>query len=189
MQKREFSPRPTGLFRRLAAIFYDCLILLFAVYMPSSIAVVAIRHKGLEPGNHLWQIYLVLITFIYFAAFWTYGGQTLGMKAWHIRLRRTDCGPATVWQALLRFLAVAAPLLLAGLVYSLPQDGTARAALADACLAILGLSFLWSLIDRDKRTWHDRLSETHLVFEKPIKRQAPRSTHTGRKEQAGGQEN
>ena len=188
MQKRETSPRPAALLRRLAAIFYDCLILFFAVYIPSSIAVVAIRHKGLEPGNHLWQIYLVLITFFYFAAFWTYGGQTLGMKAWHLRLRRLDGGAVTLWQALLRFLVVMAPVLLAGAIYSLPDGGTPQTVLADACFAVVVLSFLWSLVDRRKRTWHDRISETDLIFEKPLKAGKAPSANPRGEEQPRAQE-
>jgi uncharacterized RDD family membrane protein YckC len=61
------------------------------------------------------------------------------MQAWKLRLQRTDGGPISLWQALLRFL-VAFPSLL-----------------------LFGLGMLWMLVDRDRMTWHDRFSESVVV--------------------------
>ena len=76
---------------------------------------------------------------MFYAWFWTHGGQTLGMQAWKLRLQRLDGGPVSLWQALLRFLAAFPSLLL------------------------FGLGMLWMLVDRERMTWHDRVSESVIV--------------------------
>ena len=129
---------PAGLFRRLVAMFYDTLLLLSVLLLATAV-VLLLRRGELDPQNPLFQTYLFLIWFGFFAWFWTHGGQTLGMRAWKLRLQRRDGGPITLWQALLRFL-VAFPSLL-----------------------LLGLGLLWMLVDRDRMTWYDRFSESVVV--------------------------
>jgi uncharacterized RDD family membrane protein YckC len=43
--------------------------------------------------------------------------------------------------------------------------GAPRYAVATVSLAAFGLGFLWSLFDRERRTWHDLASHTKLVRE------------------------
>jgi uncharacterized RDD family membrane protein YckC len=47
---------------------------------------------------------LLFVTFGFFARFWTYKGQTLGMQAWRIRVQNADGSAITLWQSLLRFM-------------------------------------------------------------------------------------
>jgi len=130
---------PAGLFRRLAAILYDSL-LLFGVLMLAAVPLLAVpagaRHTPL--GHLAVQVYLVAVCYLYFGWFWTHGGQTLGMKAWRVRVRRTDG---------------------AGLDWARSLGRFAGAALSWACL---GLGFAWVLVDPRRRAWHDRLSGTRL---------------------------
>ena len=85
------------------------------------------------------QIYLVLVCFLFFGWFWTHGGQTLGMRAWRLQLRRID-GQNLAWStAVVRF----AGALLSWLA--------------------LGLGFFWVVLDPQNRTWHDRLSKSIVV--------------------------
>lgn len=131
-------PRCT-LLRRLAAILYDSLLLGAVLLLASLIALPLLGDEPSRAALLLFRIYLVLMLFIFFAWFWTHGGQTLGMRAWRIRLQSRGGGPITLWQALLRFLVAALSWL--------------------AC----GLGFLWSLFDREHLTWHDRYSMSELV--------------------------
>lgn len=56
-------------------------------------------------GNPFFQIYLFLVCFFFYGGFWVHGGQTLGMRAWRLRLQRRNGGNIFWQQALLRFLS------------------------------------------------------------------------------------
>lgn len=131
-----------GLGRRLMAMLYDSL-LLFSVWFIASIPVIILATKaGWQnlPGFRLFlQLYLLLVAFLFFAWFWTHGGQTLGMRAWKLRLVTSE-NQAPGWRlCLLRYVT---------------------SIISWACL---GLGFLWVLFDKDKLAWHDRLSGTRLI--------------------------
>jgi uncharacterized RDD family membrane protein YckC len=125
--------------RRLAAIFYDSFLLAAVLLLASLVALPLLGADPSRPALLLFRVYLVVVIFAFFAWFWTHGGQTLGMRAWHIRLQRRGGGAITLWQALLRFLVAIASWLA------------------------LGLGFLWSLFDKEQLTWHDRYSMSELV--------------------------
>ncbi|MGD8311244.1 MAG: RDD family protein [Gammaproteobacteria bacterium] len=127
-----------GLFRRLIAMFYDALLLLSVLLLATALAMLITRGT-LHYHNPFFRTYLFMIWFMFFAWFWTHGGQTLGMRAWKLRVQRLDGGPITLWQALLRFLT------------AIPS------------LALGGLGFLWLLADRDRMTVYDRISESVIV--------------------------
>ena len=95
----------------------------------------------MAPNHPLYTAYLGMVAFLYFAWFWTHGGQTLGMRAWRIRLAGRGGEPVTWSLALLRFLGAA------------------------VSLACAGAGYLWVLVDRERMTWHDRLSATVLTVE------------------------
>jgi uncharacterized RDD family membrane protein YckC len=127
------------LWRRLAAIVYDGLLLI-AVWMLATLPWLALGSDGLAHGlaRNAFRLWLLLIGCGFFALFWRLGGQTLGMRAWRLQARSADGGLS--WrQAWLRSVAA--------LLSWLPA----------------GLGFWWSLADRDRLAWHDRLSGTHLV--------------------------
>jgi uncharacterized RDD family membrane protein YckC len=130
---------PAPLWRRLAAAVYDVLLLL-GLWLSATFIAWLIAHlfgKGTLPPAFM-RAYLFVITFGFFGWFWTHGGQTLGMRAWRLQLRRADGGPLHWANAMLRF-AVAIPswLLIAGV--------------------------LWCLVDGQRRSWHDLLAGTEVV--------------------------
>ena len=102
-----------GLPRRLGAIIYDGLLLAGVLFGATALAlVVAVAIIGGEgfkahnplTGNPFFSTYLLLVCFFFYGGFWIHGGQTLGMRAWRLRLQRRD-GQGIDWrQALLRFL-------------------------------------------------------------------------------------
>jgi len=126
-----------GLIRRLAAIVYDA-ILLFGVVFLAGVLIQPLT-KVISPDNPFFTLYFFAVVFAFFGGFWTHGGQTLGMRAWRVRVQRPGGQPITWGQAALRYLV------------------------AILSWVALGLGFLWSLIDREKRTWHDLVSKTVLV--------------------------
>lgn len=132
---------PPGLVRRLAAAFYD-LLLVAAWLWTASLPFVWLAGGVPTPGpvRLAFQLYLAAAMFLFYGWFWVHGGQTLGMRAWRLRLVRRDGGPVT-WQL------AAARFLLAGL-----------------SMLCLGLGFGWALLDGERRTWHDIFSGTRLVL-------------------------
>jgi len=134
--KQTYSP--AGLIVRLLAMFYDSLLLFSALLIATALALIVTR-GALSYHNPFFRTFLFMICFSFYAWFWLHGGQTLGMRAWRLRLQRPDGQPVSVWQALLRFL-VAIP-----------------------SLAIAGLGLFWMLVDKDKMAIHDRISESVIV--------------------------
>lgn len=147
MNRNGLPDQTPGLLRRLAAIAYDAL-LLAAIFMLAGLPFVALA--GGPPAHPLlrigFQFYLLALAFLFYGWFWVRSGQTLGMRAWRLKLVQMDGSTVTWPQAAKRFTA--ALLSWAG----------------------LGLGFLWVLVDRDKLAWHDRMSGTRLrLLPKPSK--------------------
>jgi uncharacterized RDD family membrane protein YckC len=134
--KRQYA----GLFRRLFAIFYDCFLLTAILFIISAIATALNHGEAIQPRYRLY-LFLVLfgLSYLYFAWFWIRGGQTLGMKTWHIRLLPRDSGKIDWKTAAIRFI---------GAIIS---------------WGFFGLGFLWAFFDKDKRCWHDLISNTVLI--------------------------
>jgi uncharacterized RDD family membrane protein YckC len=129
---------PAGLFRRLMAMLYD-LLLLFSLLLFATASALLVTRGTLDYHHPLFRTYLFLVCFMFYAWFWTHGGQTLGMRAWRLRVQRLDGQPITLWQALLRFLS------------AIPS------------WAVFGLGYLWLLIDKKHMALHDRISESVIV--------------------------
>ena len=129
---------PAGLLRRLAAMFYDALLLLAILLVAIALALI-LSQGTFTYHNPFFRTLMFLLCFLFFIWFWLHGGQTLGMRTWRMRLQRIDGGPVSLWQAVLRFM------------------------LAIPCLALGGLGFFWMLIDRDRLTLYDRLSGSAMV--------------------------
>ena len=113
---------------------------------------------GAEVVIPLWYRPLqALVLAAYFAASWHYGGQTLGMRPWRIRLR-TGAGGALSWpQTLGRVVVAAAPL---GLLWLAPIVGL-RGTLW-AMLLAWAVWFAPALVDPRRRALHDLLAGTEL---------------------------
>lgn len=131
----------TGLFRRLAAIIYDALLLVALLFL-ATIPFIAMR--GGEPveigENASYRIVLAGVAYAFYVGFWTRSGRTLGMQSWGLQLQTENDGKPTLATASVRFFA------------------------ALLSWAPAGLGFLWQLWDKDKLTWHDRISGTRLVY-------------------------
>lgn len=140
------SPRiaasPAHLGWRAVAAVYD-LFPLLALWFFATIAAILFTGGALDVhrlGHKLLVQALVLVaSAAYFIASWLRGGQTVGMKPWRLRVVRADGNAVDFKRASLRF------------------------AVALVSLAALGLGFLWCLIDRERRAWHDIAAGTLLV--------------------------
>jgi uncharacterized RDD family membrane protein YckC len=129
---------PASLFKRCAAFSYDLLILVGLVASFTLLAVL-LRGGAIAPGSLWFQFALLAIVTGFFCGFWAHGGQTLGMRAWRIRVVGQDGAPLSWSRAALRFAA--------GVLAVLP----------------LGLGLWWGIFDAQRRGWHDRLTNTRVV--------------------------
>ncbi len=93
-----------GLLPRIGAAVYDSLLLL-ALFFPATALVDPFLPQDHVPAGTIWfQIYLLLISFLFNGWFWTHGGQTLGMRAWRLRVTDESGNPVSWGRAALRFL-------------------------------------------------------------------------------------
>lgn len=128
--------------RRMLAILYDSLALLGVLAAGTLTALAFTGGEAIAPGNPWLRLWLLALTYGYFVVSWRKGGQTLGMRAWKIRVVADD-GRRASWAAL-----------------------SARFAAAVVSWAALGLGFL-SAWRRPRRAWHDRWSRTYLISAVP----------------------
>lgn len=133
--------------RRLLTMFYDGLIIscvVFIAWQPMPLLPDEHWPDGLSQGLRL--LYLFLIPFFFLGWFWVHGGQTIGMRAWKIRLIDSSSTSgntvAVSWKkAFLRYCSG---------YLSWP---------------VLALGFLWPLFSRQRRTWHGLASGTRLIIQ------------------------
>ena len=162
MDEQSTSGAPAGLFRRLAAMFYDALLivaLLFIVTfamlpLTGGEAILTSTQGGL---GHFYHGLLLLAGFAYFGVCWTQGGQTLGMKAWRLRLETADGGALNWAEALVRFTIGLSLALLAALgLWYLSRPGWSVRDLAALLLLSPALANLaWIRFDESGRSLQD----------------------------------
>lgn len=153
------------LWRRLAASLYDGLLLL-AIWMVGGLVVVILRGEAVPPLTWWFELYLVALAFGYFGWSWVRGGQTLGMRAWRIRVARADGGALEWGPALARFVVGGAAWLAVGLgAWAVRGEGGVKAA-GLVALLLGSVALLWPLVDRRRRGWHD-LAAGSVVLDAP----------------------
>jgi len=125
--------------RRLLAMLYDSLVLLALLIVASAIALPFGNVEKIAFRDFWFTLWLVFVCFAYLAGCWRYGGMTMGMRAWRIKLVSGNDRAVTWPRILLRFIV--------------------------ACVSVgaLGAGVLWALVDSHNRTWHDLAARTLLV--------------------------
>jgi uncharacterized RDD family membrane protein YckC len=135
---------PAPLWRRIAALVYDVFPLI-GLWMVTAFVCLFAFGRHYDPSHPEWgvrlgvQLALLAVTIGYFLISWVRIGQTIGMRAWKLKLLREDGGRVGVLPALARFF------------------------LALLSLAMAGIGFWWALFDARKRTLHDRVCGTVMV--------------------------
>jgi len=147
------EPTLASLLRRLGAIVYDTLLLFAVLFIATALVLPLTEGTAIPAGHPLFSLYILVICFLFYAWFWTHGGQTLGMRAWKLRLQQHS-GAAVTWtQALLRFGLAA--LWLLPVIYTRQVVGLHWGLSLTVGVCCLGIVLALRL--------HDRYSETVLV--------------------------
>ena len=154
--------------RRLASLLYEALVsvaLVLVVGALFSLVGVAVPAIGAQRPLLLALCFAALGG--YFVYCWT-NGQTLAMRAWKIRIVDAAGAPLTLGRACVRYVLgwvwVAPPLAIVAAVKPHAQSFSSALGIdAAALFAWIALWALASLLDRDRRFWHDVASGTRLV--------------------------
>jgi len=132
---------------RLMAIIYDTFLILAISMAYGAIATFLVAQiQGTSENNYnptisgpLFQMGWAFTLLVFYCYFWIKAGQTVGMKAWRLKLISTTDKPLTIAQCVLRFFL--------GLI----------------SLACGGIGFLWVLIDKNNDALHDKLCKTRMI--------------------------
>jgi len=105
LQAEQTSPCPgPSLLRRMASMLYEG-VLLFGVVMVFGYLYSALtQQRHALQGTTGLQAFLFIVLGIYFVGFWSWGGQTLAMKTWQLRVVRRDGGPVSRTRAFARYV-------------------------------------------------------------------------------------
>ena len=138
------SGTSAGFGRRVAALLYDSVLLAALLVIFTSGAVLLNHAHAVERATagawvYLYRAGLIGVIAGYYLLNWTRSGQTLGMRAWHLRAVTPSGKPLALKAAALRFAC--------GVL-----------AWAPAALGVL-----WLYADREHLALHDRLSKTRIV--------------------------
>ena len=157
---------PAGFVSRAAAFVLDAILVsvLFAVagvFIQLIVGFFGIDRPnsvaGLAFGAGLAAL-VSLLQLVYFVVFWTLLGQTPGKILLGLRIVRTDGRRLGVGRALVRYV------------------GYWISAVA------LGLGFLWVLVDRRRRAWHDMIADTSVIVTREAADYHARAAATRRRE-------
>jgi uncharacterized RDD family membrane protein YckC len=138
------SGTSAGFGRRIAALLYDSVLLAALLVVFTSGAVFLNHRMAVEPTTagvwwYLYRLGLIGVIAGYYLLNWTRSGQTLGMRAWHLRAVSDSGRPLALKAAALRFV------------------------LGVLAWAPAALGVLWLYADREHLALHDRLSKTRVL--------------------------
>ncbi len=122
-------------------MLYDSILLMGVVlisFMPLPILSEAFRLS--TTGKWLSRVYFLIVLFIFFGWFWTHRGQTLGMRAWRIKVISNDGKDLNWGLALKRYL------------------------LAALSLGMAGIGLIWCLFHPKNMTLHDLYSGSKMII-------------------------
>ena len=123
-----------SVFRIVAATVYDSLLMLGVWFLVGSLAlgikfVFTGEVSSLHPVTGMSLV--ILSTWLYFAMFWIYGGKTLGMSSWKLRIVSQDGNRITIIQTIIRFISNIFTISLAGIPLFLRRINKDNSSLSD----------------------------------------------------------
>ena len=127
-----------GLLRRCLVMLYDALVVIALLFIAALVALPVTGDRVRVLHDPWYTAWIMGAWFLYLGWCWTQGGQTLGMRAWRVRICTDRAGKVAWPAALLRF------------------------AVSLFSAAALGLGFLWAWSNPQRATWHDLASRTRL---------------------------
>ncbi|HUU73377.1 MAG TPA: RDD family protein [Burkholderiales bacterium] len=128
-----------GLFRRLAAMSYEAVLLFAIVFFAAYLFIAVSGRTPVGVWRALFFVYLLSASGAYLVFCWVRGGQTLAQKTWGIKVIAGDGSLLDLRAAVLRYLL--------------------------ALISISsGIGILWAAVDRERQFLHDRLCGSRIVL-------------------------
>lgn len=152
--------------RRLASFLYEG-VLLFGVLMISAYLFSSLtQQRHALVGRHGLQAFLFVILAIYFVWFWSHGGQTVAMKAWHIRVVDREGRPVGELRSFARYLLAWLWFLPALLILAAWNIHDGRV-IAGVLLAGTAGYALTTRLHPSRQFPHDVIAGTRLITWRP----------------------
>jgi uncharacterized RDD family membrane protein YckC len=154
----------------MACFVYEGVLLFGVVMIAGYLFSSLTQQRNALLGRHGLQAFLFVVLGIYFVWFWSHGGQTVAMKAWHIRLVDAAGHQVTQARALARYLLSWLWFLPAlGLVWLSGLRGSG-VTFGVMFAGIVAYALLARLHPR-RQFLHDAVCGTCLVTQRPPSRQ------------------
>ena len=128
------------LLRRLLAFLYDSFLLIALFFAVTTVALFLNNGEAIE--SVLYKLMLIPVAGLFYVWFWMHGGQTLGMRAWRIKLVNSQSLQPSWQQCVQRYVLG---------------------------LLTFGISYLFIIFNAQGHALHDSLSHTYIKPEKTNK--------------------
>ena len=164
---------PAPLAKRLLATVYDALLLIAVWFLAMAVLLLLSGGHEFAAGSPWLSLYLLGVSVAFFGGFWTHGGQTLGMRAWRLKLVQADGRPVTWPQAALRVLT-ATPAWLVVIIGITQAAGISLQSHSGLQQlenwprgSVLLAGLVWLVIDHWPGGWREKLTGTRVVRWQP----------------------
>ena len=147
--------------RRYASLLYEVLVVIAIVFLAALLFPGAATARLGVVSRAALAIYLASILGAYFTIAWS-RGQTLAMRAWHLRIVDANGAAPRPVRAAARFVIAAVllfPLVAAALW--LREHRESQLAWLVSLPGLIALA--WPLLDRDRRTLYDIAAGTWII--------------------------
>ena len=136
----EFLRQAPSLIKLGACLIYEALTIIALCFVCALVYLWLVGDSTQGAKRYLLQLFLWLSLGMYFIWCWLKTGQTLAMQAWHLKLVTHD-----------------------GHLLS-PRMVIARYILATLGFMLVGIGYLWALVDRDTLFLHDRILNNRIIY-------------------------
>lgn len=161
-----------GLWRRMACFVYEGVLLFGVVMIAGYLFSTLTQQRHALTGRHGLQAFLFIVLAIYFVWFWSRGGQTVAMRAWHIRLVDVHGRPVSQPRALARYLLSWLWFMPALTITWLAGLHGAGAVFGIMTVGVIAYAML-ARVQPQRQFLHDVVAGTRLVTHRPERPQRP----------------
>jgi uncharacterized RDD family membrane protein YckC len=151
--------RSASLFKQFIAMMYDSLLIVALLFLAT--AILLPFNQGESISGPFYNLYLLIVVYVFYSWFWNKSGQTLGMKAWKIRIiDEQGMNPSWPISFLRLFTATLLPITFLGLnqYFSFVENDRITVYIA-ICFFVAG--YLPRLFSPNSLA--DRLSQTTII--------------------------
>ena len=148
--------------RRMASFLYEGVLLFGVIFAAGYVYAAVTQQRHALQGQTGLQLVVFIVLAIYFVTFWSRGGQTVAMRAWHVRLVAASGHAVTPLRALARYLLAwlwFAPALIAARLAGLHSASQILMLMVVGVAAFALLAFLHP----QRQFLHDAVCGTRLV--------------------------